>query len=913
MILRVWHRRLAYQSSRAKLRRACSTPFLAVELLEDRLTPSTFWVSNTNDSGAGSLRQAIIDSNACPGVNAIRFSIAEQGVQRIAPSSSLPTITGALLIDGSTEPGYSDRPLIELDGSNAGNSYGLTITSGNSVVRALDIHSFQEAGISLSSGGHNLIAGDYLGVDPSGTQVRGNAWGLVVAAGSDNNVIGGLTPEDRNLVSGNSGGGMDIYSSHNTVEGNFIGTDITGAIRLGNGTTWNSIYLSGADNLVGGTLPGARNVIVWNTLTVVAGHQIVQGNYIGTDVTGTLALLGAISTGGTNLIGGTETGAGNVIVGALDINSSSNSSGAVVQGNYIGTDATGTRLLGANVTVRGQGNLIGGTITEARNIISGINSSAADPAVNVLGDQNQVQGNYIGTDVTGTVALGNQTQGIALGDPLFGGGNDNLIGGTDRGAGNLVSGNGMDGIAIYGSRNIVQGNLVGTDASGTHALGNGMHGSGGLGGIAVGSSFNIPTDDNLIGGTQAGAGNLVSGNLGVGISVDPGQSNTIQGNYVGTDVSGTLAIPNAAGMSIWGSDNQIGGVGPGAGNLISGNRAYGLVLVGSGHRAEGNLVGTDATGSYALANGGDGVTIDGTGIWLGGAASGAGNLISGNGLSGVRIEGAGGNWLAGNWIGTDITGRQPLGNGLDGVQAVLMTNDDMIGGPAVANTIAFNGRDGVHVDGASAISIRGNAIFSNENLGIELANGGNHNQEFPVLNSVIGHLHRTIVTGTLTSAPNTTFTIELFANSEPNPSGYGEGERYLGSTTVTTDADGVAQFTMKVPRNLFGQWLSATATDPAGNTSQFSACVAVNNPDLAALAVLVAAAGRPTAAPVPVAVPAAEVPPLPTEAPAALSQDTTATPAMLAPAILRPWPALHPARDIILAPDAADMLFPSTD
>jgi hypothetical protein len=247
----------------------------------------------------------------------------------------------------------------------------------------------------------------------------------------------------------------------------------------------------------------------------------------------------------------------------------------------------------------------------------------------------------------------------------------------------------------------------------------------------------------------------------------------------------------------------------------------------------GNYIGTDVTGTLPLGNGKDGVSIS---IWgnnaIGGAEAGAGNLISGNKGSGVAISGsifAGQNQVLGNYIGTDASGALPLGNGGDGVSISgskgLTTSQIGLTTPGAGNTIAFNGGSGVRVDQATGNAIRGNALFANTLLGIELTNGGNNHQPAPTLSAaVVSAADRTLtIQGTLTSTPNTTFALDFFDNFQLDPSGFGEGETFLGSAEVTTDADGHASFSVTLPvrMNAFS-FLTATATGPVSGTSDFS-------------------------------------------------------------------------------------------
>ncbi len=187
------------------------------------------YVTNTNDSGSGSLRDAIDFANNKAGSDTIRFQIPGSGVQTIAPTSALPAITDTLTIDGSTQPGYAGLPLIELSGANAGTASGLTLSANGNVIRGLVINQFSIAGISLiGTSSSNTIAGNFLGTNSSGTAALGNLRGIQVSG--SNNTIGGLSVSDRNIISGNIFLGIDVTppSNNTLIVGNYIGTDATG-------------------------------------------------------------------------------------------------------------------------------------------------------------------------------------------------------------------------------------------------------------------------------------------------------------------------------------------------------------------------------------------------------------------------------------------------------------------------------------------------------------------------------------------------------------------------------------------------------------------------------------------------------------------------------------------------------------
>ena len=319
---------------------------------------ATITVTNTNDSGAGSLRDAIEASNASVGVlDTIAFNIAGSGVHTISAATSLPAITDPVTIDGTTQPGYAGSPLIEITaGTPLGE--GLRVTAGASTIRALVVNSFSEQ-ISLVTNGGNKIEGCYLGTDPTGTIDLSNGYGVYIQS-SNGNTIGGTAAGARNLLSGNNGDGIRITTGDaNVVQGNLMGTTADGTGALGNGTGITIVLAT--NTLIGGATADARNVISGNSgdgITVAqsgVGNRIL-GNFIGTDKTGTQPLpnnfgIDAYLTESID-IGGPAPGEGNLISGnnqAIILNNGIN--GSVIQGNLIGTDPTGTLPLPNNLSI----------------------------------------------------------------------------------------------------------------------------------------------------------------------------------------------------------------------------------------------------------------------------------------------------------------------------------------------------------------------------------------------------------------------------------------------------------------------------------------------------------------------------------------------------------------------------------
>jgi titin len=867
-----------------------------VEILEGRLLLNTYLVTNTNDSGAGSLRQAILDANANPGRDTIAFNIGGGGVRSIALASPLPTITDPVVLDATSQPGFAGNPMIELNGAAAGTAAeGLWLTAGNSVIRGLVINRFGDRGILVQNGGGNVIAGNYIGTDLSGRTALPNGSGIDIIT-SNNNIVGGTTGGDRNLVSGNRGAGVSLYtgSSHNLVEGNSIGTDVSATFSVGNGYGV-GVYGTGTSaNTIGGTGAGAGNLISGNgsnglgdgiSIFQNATATLVQGNRIGIDASGTHALGNAgsgvgISSSG-NVIGGSQSSS-NVVSGnhSYGVALLSGATGNVIASNAIGTDVTirsavPNGFAGVGVTGGANGNVIGGTSPGTGNFISGNNTYG----VVLFGagtTHNQVQGNFIGVDNTGQTALGNTGYGIGItagasgntiggvpsatinviaGNTLGGvvvfsaGTNNNLVQanhiGTD-GAGTVALGNGTgsgiavlqgaantiiggpgafnqiaanqgDGILVSGpstTGTIIQGNFIGLDGTGTHPLGNGFHG------VEVQSQATNTT----IGGAAPGDFNLISGNGGAGVLIDQNvpAGTLVQGNYIGTDVSTTHAVPNGQG-GVTVAQGSTGAVVDS--NVISGNQFYGVFLSDSSSDVvQNNFIGTDNSGTTAVPNNQGGIILtNDSSITI------TGNVVSGNNTDGITLNPGQNVVIQSNLIGTDVSGTSALGNGGNGIWVIgsgavnvqIGTED-----PQTANTIAFNGGAGVLVQDAQAVAILGNSIHDNSNLGIELVGQGNNGEASPQLTAATSDGTSTTIQGTLTSTPDTTFTIEFFSDSNlANP----QGAQFLGSMTVTTDDSGNATIAVTLNVGLdSGQAVTATATDDNNNTSAFSQAVFVN-------------------------------------------------------------------------------------
>lgn len=556
-----------------------------IEALEGRQLMSTYTVTTANDSGGGSLRQAILDSNSHSGADTIKFAIGS-GAKTINLSSKLPAISDACNLDATTQPGYAGKPLIEINGANAGSTAdGIKLTGTDITVRGLVINRFGGSGVFIYGKGGNKIAGCYIGTDRAGTAGAGNkAHGIIVQ--SPDNIIGGTSSSDRNIISAN-GTGVFLYTSvakRNTVLGNYIGTNAAGTAKLGN--TYNGVQCESApENVIGGIGSGSRNVI-----------------------------------------------SGNGRDGVIIVNSGSVLN--AIQGNFIGVDASGSKALGNGwygVEISRQDNVVGGSAVGAGNVVSA-NGYGGIVLFKSTASGNRVQGNYVGTDSTGTKKIGNTGRGIEFTN----GAHDNLVGGDRFSQRNVISGNVGGGVGIYSDShdNSLLGNLIGLSQSGMEALGNGFAG------VIVTDSAGL----NFIGAARAG--NIIAANK-QGIVLSSGCDPTlVQGNYIGTDVTGTKDFGNETdGIYVGSSRNQLGGRKRGTGNLISGNGGDGLRVNNStGNLIRRNIIGASAAGK-SLANGGNGVLLMSTKD-----TPVRGNTIAFNGADGVKVSGGSNNSVVSNAI-----------------------------------------------------------------------------------------------------------------------------------------------------------------------------------------------------------------------------------------------------------------------
>ena len=796
--------------------------FLAQASWNDTL--ATYTVTNTNDAGAGSFRQAIIDSNATTTVDdTIDFNIGtgDSGYTdpdstpangdeywTITLASSLVNITDTVTIDATTQTGVAGSHAIVLDGNSVGlNGLMLDTGSDGSTVRGMVIHGFTSDGIEIRSD-NNTIAGNYIGTGVTGLTSPGNANHGVYIVSSAGNTIGGVTANDRNVISGNTQSGIFITgaaSQNNDIIGNYIGVDSSGNAAMANGAHGVTLIAAANNNTIGTDGDGSndvaeRNIISGNGISGVhitgstTTGNTLAGNYIGLGDDGTTDVGNSSSgvhlSGGTtgNTIGGDISDERNYISnsGASGVLANSGSGTNDVTGNTIGLDTAGSAAGNAayGIYTNTQLNIGGGLASEGNvissntqagvridtgatnvlvqnntiglgedgdtlrgNLASGIHASSASSLtisdnvvsgntsygiyfVSVTGST--IDNNYVGTDVLGLSDRGNAGGGIALS-----GSSSNTI------SDNVVSGNDDVGVRIFGATstlNTVTGNYIGVDSTGMVALAN----------LDNGVRISQAAHHNTIGGDRSTDANVISGNSGllagdnvdgILVSGDNTDFNRVVGNYIGTNADGTVAIANQRfGLIVWAGagDTEVGGIGTGEGNVISGNGDDNLHIGGNlsfsvtNTVVVANLIGTNATGTSSIINGGHGIIISqySDATTIGGATSAHRNVVSGNLYTGISVYGSN-TTIEGNYIGLDITGESDLGNSQHGISlnsATTVSIED--------NVISGNSLHGIYSNDSTGVTVQGNFIgtdkdgtdnVGNSSYGIKVSGAASNN------------------------------------------------------------------------------------------------------------------------------------------------------------------------------------------
>lgn len=812
-----------------------ATPATAAALT---LTVST--VADGNDATPGdgtcatsggpcSLRAAIQEANARPGDTVtIRFSVA--GTIDVTAIGPLPPIISAgATIDGSTAPGYAvaTGPTVTISGNAVlTNAYsGIVVAANDVTVRGLRFGKLGQAVVVGEIAARARIVGNWIGTD-------GSAWnpalevGVALTINGDAAVVGTAAAADRNLVAGFLAKGIRVsdQSSGTVIENNRIGTNAAGTAAIANPNGTGSF-----------TLASSRPTP--NTAIETAGSgTIVRGNLV----------------------------SGNPGFGVVAYYAGST---ATIVGNTIGMDAARTKNLPNvvwNVGVSEQATAtVGGTAAADANWIgvpTGVTGKGPTwlgplQAISVDGATATIQGNRVGLTAAGaplsttTAAIGVAVSATNTVDAATSVGSTVTVGGTAAGAGNVLSGLGF-GILTYpsvgaaaGQTNTltVQGNLLGTDLTGTAVLNQGVY------------SVQVNRDTRAtIGGTAASAGNVIAREVSL---VSAASGTVVAGNRLGTNAAGTALLAGTSnetritvGGDAGGTPPLIGGTAAGAANVIAGG-AIGITARGP-VTIQGNRIGTNLAGTARLGLGQTGIDVRGAGVRIGGSAVGAGNVISGMapGYGVLLADGASGTVIEGNWIGTDLAGTSAIPNVI-GIGAGTIT-DATIGGVGAgqANVISRNLGPGVYVFGgstsrASGVKVRGNTMADNGRMAIDLdqfrpEGGGNGDQLPPTITSAAAAPGGTTVAGTVTSAAAGTVLVDVYSDTACDPTyGVGEARAYLGTISVAHPGGGSAvAFSGSVGGAPSGSIVTATATAPVVGTSQFAACGPIADLAVTALA-----------------------------------------------------------------------------
>jgi hypothetical protein len=699
---------------------------------------ATFTVNTLTDVATGtgvtgSLRYCITTANATPGATAaaphiINFSVAGT----ITVGSNLPIFTTPIYVNGSSAPGYAFWvPVIQISG------FSITINSAASAgshFSGLVLSNAAPHAIDINGVNNILIEECFIGTNLTGTAAAASAAHGIIIQNSSASIIKNC------VISGNGAMGIMAINSPNLyIIGNHIGCNLLGTAAIANGAFGILLQDNCSTTQIGGFAGG-----VTDSANVISGNNQVAIGIQGSAKTNIKII--------RNTIGLTKAGAGAAGMGnqfaVLDNSSSTN--GLAIKNNFIGT-------------------------TTAQGIY-------IEASSNVV-----IQGNYIGTNKAGTVSVPTGENCIDLN-----GTHGTIIGGAAAGQGNVIGGSsasGRHGIVLQGATRtnncIIKGNYIGTNASGTAITGGGIKGYG----IALKGS------NNIIGGTLAGEGNIISGCAEVGVLLTDGSANQIVGNKIGIDISGTALGNGFAGVMVRREDpsftvqnniirnNIIGGTLAGEGNIISGCAEVGVLLTdGSANQIVGNKIGID---------------ISGTAL--------------GNGFAGVMVRREDPSFtVQNNIIRNNIIAYNGFTYPSNPVNATWILPNK---GPGIGVGVAEYGTS--NIDAVQHL-ISQNAIYCNAGLGISLnkleptPGYGNLSKASPVINVASDN-----VTTFGTAAPGDV--VEVFAN--PNTCGC-QGEIYLGSVT----ADGAGNWTL-VHANYNYLKITATAREANNNTSEFTNCI----------------------------------------------------------------------------------------
>ena len=772
---------------------------------------------------------------------------------------------------------------------------GMDFTTGCTNVQIRDnvVCSNSQHGIYLSTSNYAVLTGNKIGIGADGTTPLGNVavtgssyYGIDIT-GSFKATIGGSLASDRNIISSNNSFGLTIFSSDSAViQGNYIGTDVTGTLNRGN--TYNGVEVNSSNNaIIGGITLSEGNLVSGNHQyginVVSADSALIESNFVGTDYTGNVAIPNTsngiiLTASAPNAQIFNNVSCGNTV--GIMVGFSCDS--CTIKGNKVGIGADGITLLGNSqygIEVSSAFKpRIGGANTTDRNIIcgnpwGGISLDNADSAI--------VQGNYIGTDASGMLSRGN-------GMGIYCTGSDNvLIGGGNAGEGNIVSGNSSTGIyvsSVSNARTSIKGNIVGlaVDLSTTIPnTGNGI--------------YLIACANSLVGGTSPGERNYISSNGSYGIYLDESPFTVISGNYIGTDGTGLLGRGNAS-LGINVADSRqvlIGGIGSSVRNIISAtSNGAGINVSGNSQLTtiKGNFIGLGVDGSTDLGNWGSGISSFTDSIIIGDSVFMARNVSSRNGKSGtgdgITIQGANTNTILGNYLGVDSGGTVCKPNARAGIYLWYSDSSTIGGSGAYAGNIcSCNMNEGIYIERSNVNNIYGNFVgtdktgslqLGNEQLGINMSAGlsssnviggsaanansiaynennsggngagvfiaGSSNWDLITYNHIYcnagGGIQITagnnenvappVILSTMANAINGTGVagdaIHIYLNTISGTWCGCEGETFIGTTTVT--GAGTWAYTHNLGLSTAeANAITATQTTPLNSTSEFSTCI----------------------------------------------------------------------------------------
>lgn len=747
---------------------------VSIERLEARQLLTTFTVSNLDDQGEGSFRQAILDANNAVGADVIEFDVTGT----ITLNSSLPAVIDQVNIDGTTAPSFDGAPLVEIDYNGAG---GLQFNSGStqSEVHALALVHGSGSGITINGASAITVTGSYIGLDLDGVTSEPNQGSGISITNSNSNVIGGQAAGERNVISANLQHGITLdTSNNNTIAGNYIGTDATGVFNRGNGGDGISLNKSNA-NLIGHADP-------------ISSISYFDADEVSMPVSGWQGLRGATTEGDYILVGTSGTN-GLLYIGTIDgtdgtsyaVNYPNAFNSSVYGPNLIseGPDAGQLQLVGTyrnadyeTADVFSHGFLFQGTTDDLDDADHYTEISYPGAKYNYVHSTmgGLVVGNYdspleVGTQELplgpGHAYLYDIESETFLTDIVFPGSQSNTAYGIWWNGGTkytIVGGYSLDPVNNLEDPDQPLGDAFIVDYDSATGL------------FTNWDSYNLPSaGDNIVTHFE-GISSVEKGVYTINAdSVTLGTDDPAQGSFVtirrnndqsfGTAEWVPLAFPGSGPDDISSSNsvygNQVVGIviGPETftpfqatineefqlSNVISGNGGNGISLSASnGNHIAMNFIGTDVTGLEDMGNEGNGVlvTSKSAGNLIGGEAMGGndptndifhrppqGNLISGNSLNGVLINGkATGNQLSGNFIGTDETGSAPLGNDLDGVLIDGADGNSLIGCSLVQdpfvyyNVVSGNGGNGLRVHNSDNTTIQANffGMGADNNTGV---------------------------------------------------------------------------------------------------------------------------------------------------------------------------------------------------